>query len=151
MAGGGRIDKPILKAGRSYHKFKAKRKSWPIVRGVTMNVCVLLSLSDILFHSSSLLTIHLVVVIINTLANHRLSVDMLHPVVKSVSLLLVVQVVFVVQRSPKKINLSSHSHSTYTQKNYSVFVFFLNGQQIKTRRHQSNSRPINGIHVHLDI
>lgn len=38
VAGGGRIDKPILKAGRSYHKFKAKRKSWPIVRGVTMNV-----------------------------------------------------------------------------------------------------------------
>ena len=38
VAGGGRIDKPILKAGRSYHKFKAKRKSWPKVRGVAMNV-----------------------------------------------------------------------------------------------------------------
>jgi len=37
VAGGGRIDKPILKAGRSYHKFKAKRKSWPKVRGVAMN------------------------------------------------------------------------------------------------------------------
>ena len=40
VAGGGRIDKPILKAGRSYHKFKAKRKSWPKVRGVAMNVRV---------------------------------------------------------------------------------------------------------------
>ncbi len=38
VAGGGRIDKPILKAGRNYHKFKAKRKSWPRVRGVAMNV-----------------------------------------------------------------------------------------------------------------
>lgn len=38
VAGGGRIDKPILKAGRSYHKYKAKRKSWPRVRGVAMNV-----------------------------------------------------------------------------------------------------------------
>jgi len=27
-----------LKAGRSYHKYKAKRKSWPRVRGVAMNV-----------------------------------------------------------------------------------------------------------------
>ena len=38
VAGGGRIDKPILKASRSYHKYKAKRHCWPIVRGVTMNV-----------------------------------------------------------------------------------------------------------------
>jgi len=37
VAGGGRIDKPILKAGRAYFKYKAKRKSWPLVRGVTMN------------------------------------------------------------------------------------------------------------------
>ncbi|KAL3848129.1 hypothetical protein ACJMK2_019006 [Sinanodonta woodiana] len=37
VAGGGRIDKPILKAGRSYHKYKAKRNCWPIVRGVAMN------------------------------------------------------------------------------------------------------------------
>jgi len=36
-AGGGRIDKPILKAGRSYFKYKAKRNCWPYVRGVTMN------------------------------------------------------------------------------------------------------------------
>jgi len=37
VAGGGRIDKPILKAGRSYHKYKAKRHCWPVVRGVAMN------------------------------------------------------------------------------------------------------------------
>lgn len=38
VAGGGRIDKPILKAGRAYHKYKAKRNCWPVVRGVCMNV-----------------------------------------------------------------------------------------------------------------
>ncbi len=37
VAGGGRIDKPLLKAGRAYHKFKAKRNSWPKTRGVAMN------------------------------------------------------------------------------------------------------------------
>ena len=41
VAGGGRIDKPILKAGRAYHKYKAKRNCWPRVRGVAMNVCTL--------------------------------------------------------------------------------------------------------------
>ena len=37
VAGGGRTDKPLLKAGRAYHKYKAKRNSWPRVRGVAMN------------------------------------------------------------------------------------------------------------------
>jgi len=37
VAGGGRIDKPLLKAGRAYHKYKAKRNEWPRVRGVAMN------------------------------------------------------------------------------------------------------------------
>ncbi|CCO32104.1 60S ribosomal protein L2 [Rhizoctonia solani AG-1 IB] len=37
VAGGGRIDKPLLKAGRAYHKFKAKRYNWPRTRGVAMN------------------------------------------------------------------------------------------------------------------
>jgi len=31
VAGGGRIDKPVLKAGRAYFKYKAKRNSWPKV------------------------------------------------------------------------------------------------------------------------
>jgi len=31
VAGGGRTEKPILKAGRAYHKYKAKRNSWPKV------------------------------------------------------------------------------------------------------------------------
>ena len=38
VAGGGRIDKPMLKAGRAYHKYKVKRNCWPRVRGVAMNV-----------------------------------------------------------------------------------------------------------------
>ena len=38
VAGGGRIDKPLLKAGRAYHKYKVKRNCWPKVRGVAMNV-----------------------------------------------------------------------------------------------------------------
>ena len=37
VAGGGRIDKPLMKAGRAYFKYKAKRNSWPVVRGVCMN------------------------------------------------------------------------------------------------------------------
>jgi len=37
VAGGGRIEKPMLKAGRSFHKYRAKRNSWPRVRGVAMN------------------------------------------------------------------------------------------------------------------
>jgi len=37
VAGGGRTEKPILKAGRSYWKHTAKRKHWPRVRGVAMN------------------------------------------------------------------------------------------------------------------
>lgn len=37
VAGGGRTDKPILKAGRAYHKYKAKRNEWPRVRAVAMN------------------------------------------------------------------------------------------------------------------
>ena len=38
VAGGGRIDKPLLKAGRAHYKYKAKRNCWPKVRGVAMNV-----------------------------------------------------------------------------------------------------------------
>jgi len=38
IAGGGRTDKPMLKAGRAFHKYKAKRMaSWPRVRCVAMN------------------------------------------------------------------------------------------------------------------
>lgn len=37
IAGGGRTDKPLLKAGNAYYKYKAKRNCWPVVRGVAMN------------------------------------------------------------------------------------------------------------------
>jgi large subunit ribosomal protein L8e len=38
VAGGGRTEKPILKAGVSYFKYKCKRRCvWPRIRGVAMN------------------------------------------------------------------------------------------------------------------
>jgi len=37
VAGGGRVDKPVLKAGNNYYKYKVKRNCWPQVRGVAMN------------------------------------------------------------------------------------------------------------------
>jgi large subunit ribosomal protein L8e len=37
IAGGNRIDKPLLKAGRAFFKYKSKRNCWPVVRGVAMN------------------------------------------------------------------------------------------------------------------
>jgi len=37
VAGGGRMDKPMLKAGGSHHKYKVKRNCWPKVRGSAMN------------------------------------------------------------------------------------------------------------------
>jgi large subunit ribosomal protein L2 len=37
VAGGGRIDKPFLKAGNKFHYIKSKAKKWPVVRGVAMN------------------------------------------------------------------------------------------------------------------
>jgi len=37
VAGGGRTDKPLLKAGNAFHKYKVKRNCWPKVRGVAKN------------------------------------------------------------------------------------------------------------------
>ncbi len=37
VAGGGRKDKPFLKAGKKYHAMRARGKQFPIVRGVAMN------------------------------------------------------------------------------------------------------------------
>mmetsp|Transcript_15262 Transcript_15262/g.20846 ORF Transcript_15262/g.20846 Transcript_15262/m.20846 type:complete len:258 (-) Transcript_15262:102-875(-) len=37
VAGGGRTDKPLLKAGRAYHKYAVKRNCWPKIRGVAKN------------------------------------------------------------------------------------------------------------------
>lgn len=37
VAGGGRTDKPIMKAGRAFHKYAVKRNEWPVVSGVKMN------------------------------------------------------------------------------------------------------------------
>ena len=37
VAGGGRLEKPLLKAGNKFHKMKAKNRYWPIVSGTAMN------------------------------------------------------------------------------------------------------------------
>ncbi|KAF7695769.1 60S ribosomal protein L8 [Cucumispora dikerogammari] len=37
IAGGGNVDKPLLKAGNAYYKYKARGIQWPNVRGVAMN------------------------------------------------------------------------------------------------------------------
>ncbi|MDY6966348.1 MAG: 50S ribosomal protein L2 [Halobacteriota archaeon] len=37
VAGGGRVDKPFLKAGKKYHKLKPKAAKYPRVRGIAMN------------------------------------------------------------------------------------------------------------------
>lgn len=37
VAAGGRPEKPVIKAGRKFFAMKAKRRHWPIVRGVAMN------------------------------------------------------------------------------------------------------------------
>ena len=38
VAGGGRTDKPILKAGVAHFKYRTKRRGvWPRIRGVAMN------------------------------------------------------------------------------------------------------------------
>ena len=37
VSGGGRLEKPLLKAGTVAHKYAAKRKAWPVVRGTAMN------------------------------------------------------------------------------------------------------------------
>lgn len=39
VAGGGRTEKPLLKAGNAYHKYKCKRNSWPKVRRRSLLRC----------------------------------------------------------------------------------------------------------------
>lgn len=39
VAGGGRVDKPLLKAGRAFFRAKSKRNNWPKTRGVAMVSC----------------------------------------------------------------------------------------------------------------
>jgi len=78
VAGGGRTDKPILKAGRAYFKYKAKRNCWPKVRGVTMNVRRRLTVATVIqklnfIFNYSPWTIHLAVVITSTSENRRRS------------------------------------------------------------------------------
>jgi hypothetical protein len=67
VAGGGRIDKPFLKAGRKHHAMRAKRNAWPRTRGVAMNVGLQpeLTVTILIFPLHSPSTILMVVVTIN--------------------------------------------------------------------------------------
>jgi large subunit ribosomal protein L2 len=38
VSGGGRTEKPFVKAGKKYHYARTKALKWPIVRGVAMNI-----------------------------------------------------------------------------------------------------------------
>lgn len=88
VAGGGRTDKPLMKASRAKHKFAVKRNSWPKTRGVAMNpvdhpyvhyAC--------LYVENSNLEIVTEVVTINISERHPPSRDMLFQVKRLVSLL----------------------------------------------------------------
>ena len=83
VGGGGRTDKPLLKAGRAYWKYKAKRNCWPLVRGVTMNVrCCFFSAAFNSICSRS--TIRTAVVTTSTSASRRRSSAARPPVARSV-------------------------------------------------------------------
>lgn len=92
VAGGGRIDKPLLKAGAAYHKYKVKRNCWPKTRGVAMNpvdhphVCIFTqpAINDLSL-TLPLLPMNRVVVITNILVKPRQSPDTPLPVKKLVS------------------------------------------------------------------
>lgn len=87
VAGGGRTDKPLLKASRAKHKFAVKRNSWPKTRGVAMNpvdhphggVSFFISIINILW------TLTQNRVTINISVKLRQSPDMLHKVRRRVS------------------------------------------------------------------
>jgi hypothetical protein len=91
VAGGGRIDKPLLKAGAAYHKFKPKRNCWPKTRGVAMNpvdhphVRTAFDFVHALTRILTIVAINRVVVIINTLVKPLPSPDTPSPVKKLVS------------------------------------------------------------------
>lgn len=105
VAGGGRTDKPLLKASRAKHKFAVKRNSWPKTRGVAMNpvdhVCFLYlyncknRISDIVFFS-------LTVVVTTSTLVRPLPCPGTLPVVKRPVLLLPGEpVCFVVPKRPR--------------------------------------------------
>jgi large subunit ribosomal protein L2 len=39
VAGGGRPEKPLLRAGAAWHSASGKARKWPVVRGTAMNAC----------------------------------------------------------------------------------------------------------------
>jgi hypothetical protein len=59
VAGGGRTDKPMLKASRAKHKFAAKRNSWPKTRGVAMNPVDHVRDFEVLGHGRNIMLMHI--------------------------------------------------------------------------------------------
>ena len=108
VAGGGRTDKPLLKASRAKHKFAVKRNSWPKTRGVAMNpvdhvritlfVPLASTLSKLTFSPFPSLT---VVVIINISVKPRPFPATPPKVKRQVSLPRGERVCFVVPRRPR--------------------------------------------------
>lgn len=128
VAGGGRMDKPLLKAGRAYFKYKAKRKSWPKVRGVAMNVSSPLYASRFLVKQSLLYSLWItltVVVITSTSVRQLPSEEMHHQVARWVSLLPGELVVSVVPRQPMSKTISKdHKCNKNTLRKQSTRRFY---------------------------
>lgn len=125
VAGGGRTDKPMLKASRAKHKFAVKRNSWPKTRGVAMNpvdhphgVCTPEFQIKIRILTENR------VVTINILVRLLLSRDTLHKVKRLVSLLLGELVCCVVPRRPR-IRLFLDWDWVFIASGYAGFTFYV--------------------------
>jgi hypothetical protein len=102
VAGGGRTDKPLLKASRAKHKFAVKRNSWPKTRGVAMNPVDHVRLQKLRPGNKALTFLSLTEeVTINILVKLRQSQDMLPRVKRLVSLQLAELVCYVVHKRPR--------------------------------------------------
>ena len=96
VAGGGRIDKPLLKAGRAYHKFKAKRYKYAYSIFPVQTIDFFLAGLVLVVSQWIPLTILMVVVTISTLVMPR---QWLVPLYLDRKLVWLLRVVYVVLRS----------------------------------------------------
>ena len=122
VAGGGRIDKPMLKAGTAHHKYRVKRNCWPKTRGVAMNPVDHPHVRRTLRRAGFeliMLALYRVVVTINTLVKLQPSQDTLSPVKRLVSLLPAALVCYAVPSRPamhKRIVVSRPCCTTSVEK-----------------------------------
>jgi hypothetical protein len=152
VAGGGRIDKPLLKAGAAYHKYKVKRNCWPKTRGVAMNPVdhphvriVIRRAIIVLSLTCSLLSLHRVVVITNILVKPRQSPDTPLPVKKLVSLLPEELVSYVV---PSRSRIKYSYTNVYNPLSFlaacfdivSVFAYFLRAEHCLAKLQQHTTQ-----------